>query len=86
MRSRRDFLNSGLRVCVSRIISEPAPRIFSKLGTKLGVKNVRNVAWTLFLDFCPFSRKPLIYAKKTPFLAIFGSFWDFAGNPFREFP
>ena len=56
----------------SRFISETAPRIFPKPGTKLGVKNVRNVARPLFRDFGPFFRKPLICAKKI-------HFWQFLG-------
>ena len=32
----------------TRIISETAPRIFPKPGTKLGVKNVRNIARPFF--------------------------------------
>ena len=64
-------------VCVSRIISETAPMIFPKLGTKLGVKNVRNVARQLVLDFCPFfSQKNAHLCEKSrfgQFLAVFGA-------------
>ena len=72
----KSVLSARPSVRATRIISETAPRIFPKPGTKLGVKNVRNVARSLFSDFCPFSRKPLIYAKKShfwPFLAVFGT-------------
>ena len=58
---------------------------FPKLGTKLGVKNVRNVARPLFWDFFPFSWKTLICANKNTFFSIFASFWDFAETPFRGF-
>ena len=83
--NREEPIKPVLCVCVLRIISETAPRIFLKPGMKLGVKNVRNVARPVFLDFGPFWRKPLIYAQKKPFLAIFGSFWAFEENPFRGF-
>ena len=49
---------------VSQIISKTAPRIFPKLGMKLGIKNVRNVARPLFCGFCSFSPKPLNCAEK----------------------
>ena len=68
----KSVLSVRVSVSRSRIISETAPRIFPKLGTKLWAKNVRNVARLLFSNFCPFSRKPLIYAKKS-------HFWQFLG-------
>ena len=51
-------------------ISKTAPIIFLKLGMKLGLNKAENIARPLFLFVCPFTRKPLIYAKKMPFLAV----------------
>ena len=67
----------SVRPCVrpTRIISETALRIFPKPGTKLGVKNVRNVARPLFLKFWPVLAKAADLCEKNTFLAIFGSFW-----------
>ena len=38
-----------------------------------------------FLRFWPVLAKAADLFEKKPFLAIFGSFWDFVENPFRGF-
>jgi hypothetical protein len=77
----KETIESGLSVCAFvracvTVYLRNRSRFFPKLGTKLGVKNVRNIARQLFLYFSPFSRKALIYANLChfrPFLAIFGT-------------
>ena len=59
----------------TRIISETAPRIFPKLGTKLGVKIVRNIAWSFFEIFARFLENRSFVRKKY----IFCHFLQFLG-------
>ena len=72
-----------MRACVTDYLRNRSKN-FPKLGTKLGVKNVRNVARPFF-RFLPVFPKTDLLCDKKPLLAIVGSFWNVAENPFRGF-
>ena len=62
----------SLCVCLWRSISETAPRIFPKPGTKLGVKKCKKRSTAAFFEiFACFLENRSFVRKKN----IFGSFW-----------
>ena len=58
---------------------------FSDTRHKVGGKKCKKRSTAAFLRFLPVLVKAADLCEKKPFLAIFGSFWDFAENPFRGF-
>ena len=51
-----------------------------------GNKKCKKRSTAVFFRFLPIFSKAAHLCEKKPFLAIFGSFWDFAENPFEDFP
>ena len=83
-RSDRFYNITLVRSSVTQLISETAPRIFPKLGMKLGDNKGKKIAE-------PFLRKILILPKfglTCEKMAIFGqnrSFWDIAKKRLQQF-
>ena len=59
---------------------------FSETRQEVGGQKCKKHGSTVaFLRFWPVLAKAADLCEKKPFLAIFGSFWDFVENPFRGF-
>ena len=58
---------------------------FSETRHEVGGKKCQKSSTAAFLRSWPVLAKAADLCEKKPFLAIFGSFWDFAENPFRGF-
>ena len=58
---------------------------FSETRHEVGGKKCKKRSTAAFFRFLPVFSKTAHLCEKKPFLAIFGSFWNFAENPFRGF-
>ena len=88
--NREEPIKSVLSVCVSVRVSvtdylRNRSEDFSETRHEVGGKKCKKRSTAVFFRFLPVFSKTAHLCEKKPFLASFGSFWDFAENPFRGF-